>query len=87
MESTDGVYFKSNEFSNYGNLSNQNLSELLEGVRIESNVNKESNSDFVLWKFAKENEPSWSSPWGAGRPGWHIECSVMYSRKCVSTHE
>lgn len=76
-KSNDGVYFRSSDFSSYGKLSNQNLNELLEGVRIDSNVNKESNSDFVLWKFAKANEPSWFSPWGAGRPGWHIECSVM----------
>ncbi len=71
------VYFDVQEFPDYGQLSNKNIDELESGVRIEANELKKHPSDFALWKSAKEGEPSWTSPWGEGRPGWHIECSVM----------
>jgi len=75
--SKDGVYYRVSRFPDYGKLSNRNLSELEAGVRIEVDEFKEDPLDFALWKFAKPGEPSWASPWGAGRPGWHIECSAM----------
>ena len=71
------VCFQVEKFKDYGKLSQQNLSKLMAGSRIEVNEDKLSPFDFVLWKKAKPNEPAWSSPWGAGRPGWHIECSAM----------
>lgn len=78
----DGVYFSVDSFEDYGRLSNFNLEELEEnaGERLLVNEMKKNRADFALWKFKKENEPSWESPWGEGRPGWHIECSAM-SRK------
>ncbi len=63
------------EFDGYGKLSGQSLDELQSGVRIGVDERKEDAVDFVLWKAAKPDEISWSSPWGEGRPGWHIECS------------
>ncbi|WP_099191087.1 cysteine--tRNA ligase [Tepidibacter mesophilus] len=74
------VYFDTKKFDGYGKLSKQNIEDLEAGARIEVNDNKKSPMDFVLWKSKKEGEPGWSSPWGEGRPGWHIECSVMSSR-------
>lgn len=71
------VYYDISKFKEYGKLSGKNLDELEAGARIEINEAKRNPLDFVLWKKAKENEPSWDSPWGKGRPGWHIECSVM----------
>ncbi len=71
------VYFNVENFNDYGKLSNKNIEELEAGVRIEANTDKKHPSDFALWKGAKPDEPSWDSPWGKGRPGWHIECSVM----------
>ncbi len=73
----DGVYFRVKSFSRYGALSGRNVDELMVGARIAADENKEDPLDFALWKFAKPGEPSWESPWGAGRPGWHIECSAM----------
>jgi len=73
------VYFDITKAKNYGKLSNQSLERMESGVRIALNENKRNPLDFALWKAAKENEPSWESPWGKGRPGWHIECSVMSS--------
>ncbi len=73
----DGVYFMVEKFAEYGKLSNQNLEELNMGARVEVNQGKKHPSDFALWKMAKPGEPSWESPWGEGRPGWHIECSAM----------
>ncbi len=73
----DGVYYRVARFSQYGKLANRNLAELEAGARIEVDEFKEDPLDFALWKFAKPGEPSWESPWGAGRPGWHIECSAM----------
>ena len=74
------VYFGVENFRGYGKLSNQNRDEMMHGVRIETDKNKNYPLDFALWKEAKPQEPSWESPWGRGRPGWHIECSVMSTR-------
>lgn len=71
------VYFDVLSFPSYGKLSNRNLEDELSGVRIENDENKKSALDFALWKSAKEGEICWDSPWGKGRPGWHIECSAM----------
>ena len=71
------VYFEVKKFKDYGKLSNKNLEELIAGSRVEISENKKNPEDFVLWKPSKENEPFWDSPWGKGRPGWHLECSVM----------
>lgn len=71
------VYFRTKKFETYGKLSSQSTDELIVGARIEAGEKKEDPLDFVLWKAAKEGEISWESPWGNGRPGWHIECSVM----------
>ena len=71
------VFFAVRTFPEYGKLSNKNIDDLNPGSRIEEDVSKKDPLDFVLWKSAKPNEPSWDSPWGLGRPGWHIECSVM----------
>lgn len=71
------VYFSVEGFREYGKLSGRRVEDLLDGARVEVNDEKRSPADFVLWKAAKPGEPSWESPWGPGRPGWHIECSVM----------
>ena len=71
------VYFRTDRFEEYGKLSHQSIDELKVGARIEKNESKENALDFALWKKAKPEEVSWDSPWGKGRPGWHIECSVM----------
>lgn len=71
------VYFRTRKFDGYGKLSKKNLDELEAGKRIAIEEQKEDAMDFVLWKPKKEGEPYWESPWGQGRPGWHIECSVM----------
>ncbi len=76
-ETRTGVYFSVRKFSGYGKLSNQSIEQMLTGVRKSQDETKKDPLDFALWKKAKENEPSWPSPWGEGRPGWHIECSVM----------
>ena len=74
------VYFRTNRFEHYGKLSHQPLEELEAGARIQIGDTKEDPMDFALWKGAKPGEPSWTSPWGEGRPGWHIECSAMAKR-------
>ncbi len=74
------VYYSVREFCGYGKLSGKSLDELQAGERVEVDVNKHDPLDFVLWKSAKPGEPSWDSPWGKGRPGWHIECSAMSER-------
>ena len=74
------VYFRTNHFAQYGKLSHQPLEELEAGARIQIGETKENPMDFALWKGAKPGEPSWESPWGQGRPGWHIECSTMAKR-------
>ena len=71
------VFFAVRTFPEYGKLSNKNIDDLNPGARIAEDDSKRDPLDFVLWKSAKEGEPSWDSPWGQGRPGWHIECSVM----------
>ncbi|MBI4775296.1 MAG: cysteine--tRNA ligase [Deltaproteobacteria bacterium] len=76
-ESQGSVYFSVSSFPGYGKLSGRDTDELMTGVRIEVDENKREPLDFALWKAAKPGEPHWSSPWGEGRPGWHIECSVM----------
>ncbi|MDF2650058.1 MAG: cysteinyl-tRNA synthetase [Paenibacillus sp.] len=76
-EARGDVYYRTSKFVEYGKLSNQNLEELQYGIRIEVDDRKESPQDFVLWKAAKPGEIYWDSPWGQGRPGWHIECSAM----------
>ena len=83
------VYFRTERFPGYGKLSHQPLDELKAGARIMVNDVKESPMDFALWKGAKPGEPSWPSPWGEGRPGWHIECSAMANRylgKTIDIH-
>ena len=71
------VYFEVRRFPRYGRLSGKNLEELLVGARVEVDERKRDPMDFALWKASKPGEPAWESPWGAGRPGWHIECSAM----------
>lgn len=83
---SDGdVLFDVSKYEAYGQLSQQNLEMLQSGARVEIDQAKDDPLDFVLWKMAKPNEPSWSSPWGEGRPGWHIECSAM-SAKHLGKH-
>lgn len=79
-EADGDVYFSVEKFREYGRLSGQKLEDLVEGARIQPGENKQSGLDFALWKKAKQGEPSWPSPWGDGRPGWHIECSTMSSK-------
>ncbi len=76
-ESGGDVYYRTRRFDGYGKLSHQSIDELKIGARIGAGEKKDDALDFVLWKTAKEGEVSWESPWGAGRPGWHIECSAM----------
>jgi cysteinyl-tRNA synthetase len=76
-ENKKHVYFEVKKFNEYGQLSNKKLEELIAGSRIEVSDNKKNSEDFVLWKPSLDNEPSWDSPWGKGRPGWHLECSAM----------
>jgi len=74
------VYFRVTRMSDYGKLSHRTLDSMMAGARIEPGAGKEHPMDFVLWKAAKPGEPSWDSPWGKGRPGWHIECTAMSMR-------
>ena len=74
------VFYSIEKFSSYGKLSHKPLDDLIAGIRVDVNEKKRSPLDFVLWKLAKPGEPSWDSPWGRGRPGWHIECSAMSSK-------
>ena len=76
-ESQGDVYYRTRKFDGYGKLSHQNIDDLKVGARIEAGEKKEDPLDFALWKAAKPGEVHWTSPWGEGRPGWHIECSVM----------
>ncbi|WP_144393385.1 cysteine--tRNA ligase [Pleionea sediminis] len=76
------VYYSVSKFDSYGKLSKQHVEDLRSGERVEVAEDKKDPLDFVLWKPAKPNEPSWDSPWGKGRPGWHIECSAM-SKQCL----
>ena len=88
-QSGNDVYFRTEKFDGYGKLSHQPLDDLKAGARIDISEDKESPMDFVLWKGTKEGEPYWESPWGKGRPGWHIECSAMSNRflgKTIDIH-
>ncbi len=76
-ENQKHVYFEVKKFADYGKLSNKNLDDLIAGSRIEISENKKNSEDFVLWKPSTNDEPFWESPWGKGRPGWHLECSAM----------
>ena len=76
-QTSSGVYFDISKYDNYLELSGRSLEDLISGTRVDLVEDKKNNEDFALWKLAKENEPSWKSPWGLGRPGWHIECSAM----------
>ncbi|MCL2568907.1 MAG: cysteine--tRNA ligase [Oscillospiraceae bacterium] len=83
------VYYRTAAFADYGKLSGQSLDDLKAGARVDVDTGKENPMDFALWKSAKPGEPSWPSPWGEGRPGWHIECSVMASEllgKTIDIH-
>ncbi len=79
------IFYAVTKFKDYGKLSGKNLDELQAGSRVDIQNAKQNPLDFVLWKMAKPNEPSWDSPWGKGRPGWHIECSAM-STHCLGNH-
>jgi len=83
-ETAGDVYFSPSKFEDYGKLSKQQLEDLESGARVSVGETKHEAADFALWKAAKEGEPSWDSPWGKGRPGWHIECSAMV-RKYLGT--
>lgn len=88
-EANGDVYFRTAKFSEYGKLSHMPLEDLEAGARIEVNSVKEDPMDFALWKASKPGEPSWKSPWGEGRPGWHIECSAMAGKflgKTIDIH-
>ena len=82
VASNGDVYYRVEKFESYGRLTNKVIDELRSGARVEVEAAKDSPLDFVLWKAVKEGETSWNSPWGAGRPGWHIECSAM-SKCCL----
>ncbi|HXH55150.1 MAG TPA: cysteine--tRNA ligase [Gammaproteobacteria bacterium] len=84
---TGDVYYDIQKFESYGCLSHRDLDDLKAGSRVEINDAKQHPFDFVLWKMAKPNEPSWESPWGLGRPGWHIECSAMSLTHCGETFD
>ena len=85
-QGTNGdVFYSVRKFTEYGKLSGKNLDDLMAGARVDVESHKKDPLDFVLWKKAKSDEPSWESPWGNGRPGWHIECSAM-SNHFISNH-
>ncbi len=83
--SNGDVFYAVTKFKNYGQLSGKNLDDLQAGERVDVDLAKHNPMDFVLWKMAKAGEPAWQSPWGLGRPGWHIECSAM-STCCLGNH-
>ncbi|MFA6051716.1 MAG: cysteine--tRNA ligase [Methylobacter sp.] len=83
--SNGDVFYAVTKFKNYGRLSGKNLDDLQAGERVDVDLAKRNPMDFVLWKMTKANEPAWQSPWGLGRPGWHIECSAM-STCCLGNH-
>lgn len=84
-ESNGDVFFKVRKFPEYGKLSWKNIDDLISGSRVEINEDKKDAIDFALWKSTKPGEPSWESPWGPGRPGWHIECSAMVKKHLGET--
>ena len=79
------VYYRVERFSHYGELSGRKLDDMMAGARVDVDERKENPMDFALWKSAKPGEPSWDSPWGKGRPGWHIECSTMSTKYLGNT--
>ena len=81
------VFYDVSKFKDYGKLSGKNIDDLRAGERVDIQEDKDDPVDFVLWKHAKENEPSWESPWGQGRPGWHIECSAMSVKTLGATFD
>ncbi len=83
----NNVLFSSTKFSKYGSLSGKNLEEMIAGSRVDVESYKQEASDFILWKPSKDNEPGWESPWGKGRPGWHIECSAMSEKLLGKTFD
>ena len=83
----NNVLFSSTKFSKYGSLSGKNLEEMIAGSRVDIESYKQEASDFILWKPSKDNEPGWDSPWGKGRPGWHIECSAMSEKLLGKTFD
>lgn len=83
----DGVYFDTVAYEGYGKLSGRKLDDMLSGARVAVDTNKKAPSDFALWKNEKPGEPSWGSPWGKGRPGWHIECSAMSQKYLGDTFD
>ena len=86
-EKNSHVYFDVSSFKDYGKLSNKNIDELKAGARVEVSENKKNPEDFVLWKPSNKDEPSWDSPWGKGRPGWHLECSAMSKKYLGDTFD
>ena len=86
-EKEKNVYFNVGEYKDYGKLSNKNLEDLIAGSRVEISENKDNPEDFVLWKPSNKDEPSWDSPWGKGRPGWHLECSAMSKKYLGNTFD
>ncbi len=86
-ESSGDVFFSVERFKDYGKLSKRNLEEMQAGARVEIDEKKRNPLDFALWKASKPGEPSWDSPWGKGRPGWHIECSVMSQKYLGETFD
>ena len=89
-KTSDGIYFDTSKFSNYGKFANLNLEKLKEGARVEKNSEKKNLSDFALWKFSPINEKrqmEWDSPWGVGFPGWHIECTAMSTKYLGETFD
>ena len=82
---SSGVYYDVSKFKNYLELSGRSIEDVRTGTRVETEDDKKRAEDFALWKFSKEDEPSWDSPWGDGRPGWHIECSTMISETLGNT--
>ena len=86
-ENNSNIYFDVSTFKDYGKLSNKNIDELLAGARVEVSKNKKNPEDFVLWKPSNDDEPGWDSPWGRGRPGWHLECSVMSKKYLGDTFD
>ncbi|MGC8719526.1 MAG: cysteine--tRNA ligase, partial [Thermodesulforhabdaceae bacterium] len=81
------VYFAVERFAGYGKLSGRSLEDMMAGARVEIDEHKKNPFDFVLWKGSKEGEPAWDSPWGPGRPGWHIECSAMSAKYLGDTFD
>ena len=86
-EKNNHIYFEVNKFKDYGKLSNKKLEDLIAGSRVEISENKKNVEDFVLWKPSTDDEPFWDSPWGKGRPGWHLECSAMSKKYLGDTFD